>query len=192
MTTLERRPVVRKLLDARKDDLLVISGLGSPTWDVAAAGDHPLNYYLNGVMGSACAVGLGLALAKPEHRVMVITGDGELLMALGILATIGVVAPRNLTIVVLDNERYAETGNQPTHTAHGVDLATVARGCTIPVVSTIYTQPELEAALPSLRTGAGPVVAVIKIVPDRPHLVLPPLDAAYMKHRMRERLTGRP
>lgn len=192
MTALERRPVVGALLSSRQDDLLVISGLGSPTWDVAAAGDHPLNYYLNGAMGSACAVGLGLALAKPGHRVMVITGDGELLMALGVLATIGVVAPRNLAIVVLDNERYAETGNQPTHTAHGVDLAAVARGCTIPLVSTIRTQAELDAALPGICEAAGPVVAVVKVVPDRPHLVLPPLDAAYVKHRMREHLVGRP
>ena len=107
---------MRALL-AERDDLVVVTGLGSPSYDTMAAGDHDLNYYLWGAMGSAATVGLGLALAQPQRPVLVITGDGEQLMGLGALATIGVQRPANLTIAVLDNERYAETGMQHSHTA---------------------------------------------------------------------------
>jgi hypothetical protein len=126
--TLDRREVVRALLE-RRGDLLVIAGLGSSAWDCTAAGDHPLTFPLWGAMGSACTIGLGLALAQPRKRVLVVTGDGEMLMGLGSLATIAVQRPGNLAIVVLDNERYGETGMQKTHTAHGTDLAAVALAC---------------------------------------------------------------
>ena len=116
---LDRRAFVAKLL-ADRQDLLVVSGLGTPTYDVAACGDHPLNFYLWGAMGGAGMIGLGLALAKPNRRVLVLTGDGEALMGLGSLATIGVKKPKNLVIVVLDNREYGETGRQPSHTAAGV------------------------------------------------------------------------
>src|SRR5213595_742951 len=125
---LARRSAIARIL-ADRGDMLVISGLGSPTYDCAAAGDHPLNFYLWGAMGSAVTVGLGLALAQPKRRVLVITGDGEMLMGLGALATIGVQQPANLTVVVIDNERYGETGMQQTHTAYGIDLAEVAAAC---------------------------------------------------------------
>src|SRR5271154_2446424 len=123
---LERRDFVRQLLIDR-GDLLVVPGLGSATYDVAAAGDHPLNFYLWGAMGGAAMIGLGLALARPDRRVAVLTGDGEALMGLGSLATIGVKQPGNLAIVVLDNEHYGETGMQPSHTRDGVDLVGIAR-----------------------------------------------------------------
>jgi len=190
--TLERRAVVRQIVGDRDDALIAVAGLGSPCWDLAAAGDHPLNFYLNGAMGSAAAIGLGLALAQPNYRIVVLTGDGELLMALGTLATIGVAAPKNYAIVVLDNERYLETGGQPTHTARGVDLAAVARACAIPEARTIATQSELDAEIPRIRSTPGPVISVVKILADRPPLVLPPLEATYTKHRIREQLTGRP
>ena len=190
--TLERRAVVPQLVADRGNDLLCVAGLGSPCWDLAAAGDHPMNFYLNGAMGSACAIGLGLALAQPHKRTLVLTGDGELLMSLGILATIGVAAPKNLSVVVLDNQVYLETGAQPTHTGHGVDLAAVARACTIASAETVVTQAELDAALPKIRRGDGPNVTVVKILPDKAKLVLPPLEATYTKHRMREALTGKP
>src|SRR6266545_34619 len=123
---LDRRKVVDALLE-RRGELLVVAGLGSAAWDCTAAGDHPLTFPLWGAMGSACMIGLGLALAQPKRRVLVVTGDGEMLMGLGSLATIGVQRPGNLAVVVLDNERYGETGMQPTHTGRGVDLAGVAR-----------------------------------------------------------------
>jgi len=119
--TLHRRELVQRML-AERGDMLVISGLGNPSWDLAAAGDNDLNFYDLGAMGSAAALGLGLALAQPSRRVLVITGDGELLMGIGTLATITGPQPKNLAIAVLDNEAYGETGLQPTHTAHGVRL----------------------------------------------------------------------
>ncbi|HYS74989.1 MAG TPA: thiamine pyrophosphate-dependent enzyme, partial [Burkholderiales bacterium] len=109
MKALNRREVVASLLK-RRDGLLVVAGLGAPAWDCAAAGDHPFTFPLWGAMGSAAMIGLGLALAQPKRRVLVVTGDGEMLMGLGSLATIGVRRPGNLSIVVLDNERYGETG----------------------------------------------------------------------------------
>ena len=125
---LQRRDVVKALLSDR-GDLLVVAGLGAPAWDVTEAGDHPLNFPLWGGMGGAVMIGLGLALAQPERKVLVITGDGEMLMGLGSLATVGAAQPANLSVVVLDNEVYGETGQQKTHTAHGVDLAATARAC---------------------------------------------------------------
>lgn len=190
--SLDRRSVVKQILENRGNDVLAVSGIGSPCWDLAATGDHPMNFYLNGAMGSACAIGLGLALAQPKKRTVVITGDGEVLMSLGIFATIGVAAPKNLALVILDNQVYLETGAQPTHTAHGVDLAAVARACAIEKAETIYSQAELDAAVSRIRQADGPVVAVVKILPDKAKLVLPPLEATYTKHRMREALTGRP
>jgi thiamine pyrophosphate-dependent acetolactate synthase large subunit-like protein len=123
---LDRRKVVNALL-AERGDLLVVTGLGSPAWDVMAAGDHDRNFYLWGAMGGAAMIGLGLALARPEEDVVVITGDGEQLMALGALATIAAAAPANLSVVVLDNHHYGETGMQKSHTGFGVDLAGIAR-----------------------------------------------------------------
>src|ERR1700729_2553931 len=125
---LDRRDFVRQLLIDR-GNLLVVSGLGSATYDVAAAGDHGLNFYLWGAMGGTAMIGLGLALAQPERRVAVITGDGDMLMGIGSLATIGVKQPRNLAIVVLDNASYGETGMQPSHTRSGIDLVAMALAC---------------------------------------------------------------
>jgi thiamine pyrophosphate-dependent acetolactate synthase large subunit-like protein len=189
---LERRAVVAQLVADRGDDLICLSGIGAPSWDLVASGDHPLNFYINGVMGGACAIGLGLALAQPQKRVLVITGDGELLMSLGTLATIGVAAPKNLAIVVLDNQIYLETGGQPTHTAYGVDLAAVARACKIPDAKTIVTPEEFADALDEIRAGSSLSLSVVKITTDKPKIVLPPLEATYTKHRMRETLLGIP
>ena len=122
---MDRRPFVAGLL-ADRGDMLVVTGLGSSTYDVAACGDHPLNFYLWSAMGTTAMVGLGLALARPDRRVAVITGDGDVLMGMGSLATIGVKQPGNLAIVCLDNRHYSATGMQPSHTAAGIDLAGTA------------------------------------------------------------------
>ncbi|MFQ5959000.1 MAG: thiamine pyrophosphate-dependent enzyme, partial [Alphaproteobacteria bacterium] len=140
---MRRREVVKALL-AERGDTLVVAGLGAPAWDVTAAGDHALSFPMWGAMGGAVMMGLGLALARPERRVLVITGDGEMLMGLGGLATVAAQAPRNLAVVVLDNERYGETGMQATHTAWGVDLAAVAAGAGLPVAETVWDAAELE------------------------------------------------
>jgi len=125
---LDRRIAMRALLDNR-GDLLLVTGLGSTTYDAAAVGDDDCNFYLWGAMGAAAMVGLGLAIARPDRRVLVVTGDGDMLMGLGSLATIGVERPRNLAIVAFDNGRYAETGMQASHTDGGVSLPSVARAC---------------------------------------------------------------
>jgi thiamine pyrophosphate-dependent acetolactate synthase large subunit-like protein len=184
---LRRREVAARLL-ADTGELLVVAGLGSTAWDVTAAGDRPLNFPLWGAMGGAAMVGLGLALAQPERRVLVITGDGELLMGMGSLATIAVQRPPNLAIVVFDNERYGETGMQATHTAHGVDLAGVAAACGFPFIGTVREESELDTALPEIRAAPGPLLYVAKVRAERLPFALPPRDGAFLKDRFRQAL----
>ena len=186
---LRRREVAKALL-AERGDLLVIAGLGSTAWDVTAAGDHPLNFPLWGAMGGAAMISLGLALARPERRVLVITGDGEQLMGLGSLAAIAVQRPANLALVVFDNERYGETGMQATHTAHGVDLAGIAEACGFALTGTLREESEVEAALPAIRTAPGPVLYVAKVRAEPLPFALPPRDGAYLKDRFRRALLG--
>jgi thiamine pyrophosphate-dependent acetolactate synthase large subunit-like protein len=184
---LRRRAVAAALLEAR-GDLLVVSGLGAPTWDVAAAGDHPLTFPLWGAMGGAAMMGLGLALARPDRRVLVVTGDGEMLMGLGSLATIGVKRPANLAIAVLDNERYGETGMQATHTAGPADLAAAAAALGFPVTGTVRDQAGLAAAIPAIRGATGPVFYDIKVRAEELPLVMPPKDGVLLKDRFRAAL----
>ncbi len=187
--TLDRRAVVATLL-AERGDLLVVAGLGAPNWDATAAGDHPHNIPLWGAMGSAAMVGLGLALAQPQRSVLVVTGDGELLMGLGSLATIGVQRPANLTVAVLDNEAYGETGMQATHTAHGIDLAVIASGCGFKRSETIREMEGVEALRVRLKARQGPLFAQIKIAAGTPPRVMPPRDGALLKNRFRAALLG--
>jgi thiamine pyrophosphate-dependent acetolactate synthase large subunit-like protein len=186
---LRRREVVSELL-AQRDELLVVGGLGAPAWDITNAGDHDLNFPLWGAMGGAAMLGLGLALAQPKKRVLVVTGDGEMLMGLGALATIAVQQPRNLSIVVLDNERYGETGMQETHTAHGVDLAGMAKAAGIAQTLAVRTQAELSRLKQRIYAGEGALFAQIKIDPEKLPLVLPPRDGSLLKHRFRAALLG--
>jgi thiamine pyrophosphate-dependent acetolactate synthase large subunit-like protein len=181
---LDRRAVVRALLEGR-EQLVVVTGLGSPSYDTMAAGDHELNYYLWGAMGSAATVGLGLAIAQPKRPVLVITGDGEALMGLGALATIGVQRPANLTIAVLDNERYGETGMQDSHTAAGVRIDAVAAACGFAWTSEVSDSAGLEVARRRLTAFEGPGLAAFKVAPTDLPRALPPIDAVYLKHRLR-------
>ena len=184
---LRRREVVKSLLMDR-GDLLVVAGLGAPAWDVAAAGDSSLDFPMWGAMGGAVMTGLGLALAQPDRRVLVITGDGEMLMGLGSLATVAAQAPANLAVVVLDNERYGETGMQPTHTAHGADLAAIAQGSGFPVTALARDEDALATAVNLARDARGPVFIVAKVCAETPPLVLPPRDGETLKNRFREAL----
>ncbi|MFQ6018594.1 MAG: thiamine pyrophosphate-dependent enzyme [Kiloniellaceae bacterium] len=186
---LRRREVVAKILEDR-GELLVVSGLGAPSWDVAATGDDPRTFPMWGAMGGAAMVGLGLALAQPAARVLVVTGDGEMLMGLGALATVAAMRPTNLAVVVLDNERYGETGMQASHTAGHADLAAMAAGAGIPVTGTVRDQAGLRAAIPRIRSARGPVFFAIKIRAEDSPLVLPPKDGAYLKDRFRSALLG--
>jgi thiamine pyrophosphate-dependent acetolactate synthase large subunit-like protein len=186
---LDRRAVATALL-ADRGELLVVAGLGAPNWDAAAAGDHPLTFPLWGAMGSAAMVGLGLALAQPQRAVLVLTGDGEMLMGLGSLATIGVQSPRNLTVAVLDNEAYGETGMQATHTAHGVDLAGIAGACGFARAEIIGDMAGVEALRARLAAREGLLFAQVKIAANTPPLVMPPRDGGLLKTRFRKALLG--
>jgi thiamine pyrophosphate-dependent acetolactate synthase large subunit-like protein len=179
---LERRQFVTRLL-ANREDLLVVTGLGSPTYDVAASGDHPLNFYLWGAMGGAAMVGLGLALAQPNRPVAVITGDGEALMGLGSLATIGVKQPKNLSIVVLDNGHYGETGMQPSHTKAGVDLVAIATACRFQHAALVTDLKRVDDTRSLLHSQRGPnfIQAIVK-ADDLPR-VLPNRDGYAIKLR---------
>src|SRR6266851_5679306 len=159
---LPRRAAIARIL-AERQDTLVVTGLGSSTYDCAAVGDHSFNFYLWGAMGSAVTVGLGLALAQPNRRVLVITGDGEMLMSVGALATIALQNPPNLTIAVLDNERFGETGMQKTHTANGVDLAGMATAAGFKTSRIVRTMSEVTEIRDLAHHGNGPVFAQVKI-----------------------------
>ena len=187
--TLDRRTTTAEILKQR-GKALIVAGLGAPCWDIAAAGDDPLNFYVWGGMGGAAMIGLGLALAQPGRRVLVITGDGEMLMGLGSLATIAVQKARNLSILVQDNERYGETGMQLTHTRLGVDLAGMAKAAGFATTGTICSAAQLKSWIPRLYKVPGPVFAVIKVKPDRLPMVLPPRDGTVLKNRFREALLG--
>lgn len=186
---LHRRDVVNELLRAR-DDLLVIAGLGAPNWDISAAGDHPNNFPLWGAMGAASMIGLGLAMAQPKRKVLVITGDGEMLMSLGALATIAVEAPKNLTIAVLDNERFGETGMQKTHTSAGVDLAAMAAAAGIRTSRVVRTAAEVTEIRDLAHKASGPVFAQIKIDPESLVFVMPPADGGILTTRFRQSVLG--
>ena len=187
---LRRREVAKVILDGRDDDFLVVTGLGSPNWDATAAGDHPLTFPLWGAMGGAATMGLGLAISQPSKRVMVMTGDGEMLMAMGSFATIAAQMPENLAVVVFDNERYGETGMQLAHTAGPVDLCGVARACSWPVVEAVSTEAELQAVLPHISVTPGPVFIDIKVRAEDLPFVLPSKDGVHLKNRFREKLLG--
>ena len=187
--TLDRRAAINRILDKR-GDALVVTGLGSSCYDVGAAGDHPNNFYLWGGMGAAAMMGLGLALAQPKRQVLVITGDGEMLMGLGALATIGTQGPRNLAIVVIDNELYSETGMQPTHTARGVDLAGMAKSAQFPRTATITTEAQLKTWVPRLYSPAGSAFVAIKVNNTRYPMAIRLRDGAHIKNRFREALLG--
>jgi thiamine pyrophosphate-dependent acetolactate synthase large subunit-like protein len=186
----DRREVARILLTDR-GELLVVAGLGAPAWDVTAAGDHPLNFPLWGGMGGAAMIGLGLALAQPRRPVLVLTGDGEMLMGLGSLATLGAQRPKNLSVVVLDNERYGETGMQASHTAFGVDLAATAKACGFASTSIITSLEPIAKLRADIHRAGGPLFAQVKIAPDKLPLALPPRDGSHLKNRFREALLGR-
>src|SRR5450631_87086 len=183
---LERRAAMATLLEGRGDDLLVVPGLGSTAWDAAAAGDNDRNFYLWGAMGGAAMIGLGLALAQPDKRVAVITGDGEMLMGLGALATIGIQRPRNLAVIVFDNGVYGETGMQPSHTQSGVDLLKVAGACGIDPCLDVRDEAALADLARRLKGLHTTLFARVLIEAAEPPRVLPERDGIVLKQRFRK------
>lgn len=185
--TLDRRAVVRTILHDRKK-LLVVTGLGSSSYDAMAAGDHPRTFFLWGAMGGAAMLGMGLALARPDEHVVVVTGDGEQLMGLGSLATIGAQRVKNLSVVVLDNNHYGETGMQSSHTGLGVDLVGIAAASGFSWSARLSDMAGVEALRSRLHRADGPGFASIQIAADEPTRVLPPRDGVFLKTRFRQAL----
>ena len=181
---LDRRAAIQILLEKR-GDLLLVTGLGSTSWDAASVGDDERNFYLWGAMGAAAMVGLGLAMAQPERRVLVVTGDGEMLMGLGSLATIGVQRPPNLAIAVFDNGTYAETGMQASHTAEAVDLIGVAQSCGFKETFDITDELGLHEFAAHLADAGTTLFARVAIRAEEPPRVLPPRDGVLLKNRFR-------
>ncbi|HMD65236.1 MAG TPA: thiamine pyrophosphate-dependent enzyme [Stellaceae bacterium] len=181
---LDRRVAIRALLENRAD-LLLVTGLGSTTWDAASVADDEHNFYLWGAMGAAAMVGLGLAIARPDRRVLVVTGDGEMLMGLGSLATIGVQRPPNLAIAVFDNGHYGETGMQASHTADGVALIGIAQACGFKETFDITDELGLREFSGRIHDAATTVFARVAIRADEPPRALPPRDGVLLKNRFR-------
>lgn len=184
---LDRRAVVKTLLSGN-DKLLLVTGLGSPSYDAMAAGDRDRTYYLWGAMGGAAMMGMGIAAAQPKESVCVLTGDGEAMMGVGALATIGAQKVKNLTVVVLDNGHFGETGMQASHSGLGVDMAAIAKASGFAAAETIDTMSGVEALAKRLSKPAGPAFATIRIAADDPPRVLPPRDGVHVKNRFRAAL----
>ena len=189
---LQRRLLVKALVENRPDNLLAVSSLGSSTWDLTAAGDDARNFCFIGAMGQAGPFALGLALAQPTKRVLLLSGDGELLMSLGVLATIANQAPTNLAIVVLDNESYVETGSQPTATAGPTNLEVVAQGCGFTTTCTTKEEHEIAQLKELVLNQSGPVFANVKIVAESLPLVFPhSFDGVTAMNRFRDAVLKR-
>jgi len=160
---LDRRHAVPALIE-RPDDFLIVAGLAGTAWELGALSKDGPNFFgLGGAMGAAPMIGLGLALAQPKRRVLVTTGDGELLMNVGSLATIALQNPPNLTIVCVDNGHYGETGNQDSHTGLGVRLDVIAAGAGFPVVHVVNTEADLPEARRLLREGGGLAFILLRV-----------------------------
>lgn len=186
---LERRSVVHRILKDR-GDAAVVTGIGNASHDVASAGDDDRNMYLFGIMGGAAMVAFGIAVAQPKRRVVVITGDGEMLAGVGSLATIGVEKPKNLSIVVIDNQAYGATGNQHTHTARGVDLVGIAAASGFDRTALITDNNGLEAAIDDIYTRPGPYFAVVKVMTKTGSRVTVPNDGTRISRRFRKAVAG--
>ena len=178
-------------LVGRPEDFLIVTGLAGTARDIAAlTRDSAQIYTMAGAMGGAAMIGLGLALARPDKRVLVATGDGELLMNVGALATIAVLDPANLSILVVDNGHYGETGWQKSHTSLGVDLEKIATGAGIKRTRTVGSEAELPDAARLLRAGNGTAFVVLRVAPSEPPSYKRNFDPAACRERFRAALLG--
>ena len=185
---LERSEVMPELI-GRHEDFLFVAGLGGSACDVGAVtGDGAHVYSLGGAMGAACMIGLGLALARPDKRVLVVTGDGELLMNIGALATIAVMNPANLSILCVDNGHYGETGWQKSHTSLGVDLEKMAIGAGIKRTRTVAAEEDLADGARLLREGNGTSFVAVRVRPTEPAKFQRNFDASFCRDRFRAAL----
>ena len=181
------------MLVGNHEDFLIVSGLAGTSKDMASlTGDAANLFTMAGAMGAASAMGLGLALAQPDRRVLVITGDGELLMNVGTLATIAVLNPSNLSIVCVDNGHYGETGYQKSHTSRGVDLEQMALGAGIKMTCTIEREEDLAEGSRLLRETNGTPFVLLRVSIEQPPAVKRLMEPAAARSRFRTALLGRP
>jgi thiamine pyrophosphate-dependent acetolactate synthase large subunit-like protein len=179
------------VLIGRHEDFLIVTGLAGTARDIAAlTGDGAHTYTMAGAMGGAAMIGLGLALARPDKRVLVVTGDGELLMNVGALATIAVMNPPNLAILCVDNGHYGETGYQKSHTSLGVDLEKIAAGSGIRATRTITSEGELAGGARLLREGNGAAFVLLRVKPTDPPAFKRNMDPSACRNRFRAALLG--
>ena len=182
---LDRRQAVPALI-GRHQDFLIVTGLAGTSRDIAALTDDGAHTYtMAGAMGGASMIGLGLALARRDRRVLVVTGDGELLMNVGSLATIAVLNPANLSIVCVDNGHYGETGYQKSHTSLGVDLEKIAAAAGIKRTLAIEREPELAAGARLIREGNSASFVLLRVKPTEPPAYKRDLDPATCRNRFR-------
>ncbi len=189
--TIDRRVFVAGLVKACRE-ALIITGLGSTSYDVFAAGDDARNFYLWGAMGGAAALGLGLAIAQPKKSVLIVTGDGEQLMGLGAMATIGVQRPHNLSLVVIDNGHFGETGMQQSHSGLGTRLTDIARGCNFDEVTEVTEMSGLPRLAERVNARSGSTFAQVRVSAAETVKALPPRDGVHVKNRFRAALGFQP
>ena len=179
---LNRFDLTKRLVAKLKNDEAVVAGIGNTHWDLFGAGHRPQNFYMLGSMGLACPIALGVALAQPERGVVALEGDGSILMSLGCLATIGKVAPRNLTIIIWDNGVYQITGKQPTATAGSTDIVAVAKGAGISNCQWVRDEDHFEQLISRRFSDDGPLFLAAKI-DDKPGPIQTPRDPALIRNR---------
>ena len=180
-------------LVGRHEDFLIVTGLAGAARDVAALTDDGAHIYaMAGAMGAAAMMGFGLALAQAERRVLVVTGDGELLMNIGALATIAVADRPNLSIICVDNGHYGETGYQKSHTSLGVDLEKMAIGAGFKITRTVTREDELLSASRLIREANGTAFVCLRVKASNPPSYRRLLDPAACRNRFRSALLGRP
>lgn len=185
---LDRAEAVPALV-GNPDDFLIIAGLAGPAKDIGALtrdGDNA--FIFAGAMGGAVTTALGLAIAQPDKRVLCVTGDGDLLMSLGALATVGVTQPSNLAIVCVDNQLYQETGGQTSHTGMGVNLSEIAAGCGIATTREVRNEDEIADASAVLRQSNGPAFVLLRVNASPPRTSKRNLHASEAKERFRRAL----
>ncbi len=190
--SLDRKYAVPELI-GYPDDLLIVCGLAGASKDIAHLTNDGDNIFtMAGAMGGATAMGLGLALSRPDKQVLVVTGDGELLMNIGTLATVGILKPSNLSILCVDNGHYGETGYQESHTQRGVNLELIAQGSAIPVTRTVSMEEHIDEAKTLIRDSNGPSFILLRVSTEPPPVIKRSMDASERKTAFRRALLGEP
>ena len=188
---LDRREALPALI-GRHEDFLIVAGLAGTARDIAALTQNaPHGFTMGGAMGGACMIGLGLALAQRDRRILVVTGDGELLMNVGALATVALMNPPNLSIICVDNGHYGETGYQKSHTSLGTDLERMASGAGIKLTRTVQRAADIPSGAQLLRQGNATVFVLLRVNTGEPPVYKRIWDPVVNRAQFRTGLLGR-